>query len=136
MSEHKASPKLAEGASRFDRLIREVKDGQIAQTQKAEPAPAGVSPAFIPSPDEVWARQFMTVSIGPTSDFKPAPKPQKDERKTLRPEPIETQAPAPASPGGTFAPKLPGASGDDRLGASIGRSEPRRSWLGRLFRGR
>jgi len=115
---------LSDGAARFDALARELKSQQIAQCQDA-PSTACSPPAL--SPDEEWAKNYMTQAIGPrlemprTTIFTPPPMPS----VVFEFAPVEVIRPTPAAVGVEAPPAI---------GAQLGRPEPRRSWLGRLFR--
>jgi hypothetical protein len=54
---------LAAGAERFDRLARAVKDNQLGRG-KTGPRPP-VTEAFELSPEDAWAKKYMTYCIGP-----------------------------------------------------------------------
>jgi hypothetical protein len=55
---------LTDGAERFDRLIKGVKDRQLSDVHNA-PMPKAISNAFAISPEEAWSKKFMTAGIGP-----------------------------------------------------------------------
>ncbi|MBL6852172.1 MAG: hypothetical protein ISS15_13080 [Alphaproteobacteria bacterium] len=118
---------LADGADRFDRLIKGVKDRQFSEVHNA-PTPKSLSNAFVVSPEEAWSKKFMTAGIGP--------------QEFVAPQMPSIALAAPLSDQ-TFnaAPQLPAAAvtqGEVRP-ASIGqaRAKParRRSWVGRFFFG-
>ncbi len=54
---------LAAGAERFDRLARTVKDSQLRRTKTAPRQP--VTETFELSPEDAWAKKYMTHCIGP-----------------------------------------------------------------------
>ena len=54
---------LTAGAERFDRLARTVKDSQLRRTKTAPGQP--VTEAFELSPEDAWAKKYMTHCIGP-----------------------------------------------------------------------
>ncbi|MGD0192435.1 MAG: hypothetical protein ABSD74_16990 [Rhizomicrobium sp.] len=122
--EKPARSALAEGAARFDGLARELKARQIAENQGGTVSTDYVHAAV--SPDEEWARNFMTQGIGPRLDIQP----------------ISAVMPSPAMPGVAFdfSPSptraVPQAAPETRgaIGTSLGKPAPRRSWLGRMLR--
>jgi len=119
----RGSSALSQGAARFDTLARELKTRQIAEnngvvsTTYREPAV---------SPDEVWAKNFMTQEIAPRlqaspmTDFVP-PMPGLSFDFAV-PKPIES------------APAAPQVDAPTVIGAHLGKPEAKRSWLGRLLR--
>src|SRR5690242_8903391 len=54
---------LAEAADRFDRLARVVKDQQLSETRSGPRV--ALTEAHNASPEEAWAKNFMTQAIGP-----------------------------------------------------------------------
>jgi hypothetical protein len=120
---------LSEGAARFDDLARNVKSQQVSQAQGT--APRKVNLMHVASPDEEWSKRFMSRGIGPVPELSrvagwmpqpPMPKVTLDIVPSR--EPVVEK-----SVSESFAPGAP-------MGRSIGKPEaPRRSWLGRLFRG-
>lgn len=54
---------LAEAADRFDRLARVVKDQQLSETRSGPRI--ALTETYSASPEEAWARKFMTQAIGP-----------------------------------------------------------------------
>ncbi len=62
---NQAAPRgaLAEAADRFDRLVRGVKDQQLSETRSGPRI--ALTDSLVASPEEAWARNFMTQSIGP-----------------------------------------------------------------------
>ncbi len=76
--EQPARGALAEGAARFERLIKSVK-AQQAQAEKSPAAPVH-NPLLAVSPQEEWSRQFQSSGIGPEwselklSDLAPLPR--------------------------------------------------------------
>lgn len=115
--------RLAEGAARLERLARIVKDSQLART-KAKAGPA-VTEAFVLSPEEAWAKKYMTHCIGPVCFEAPA-----------EPSVFAKYAAQPSKPAASqgysteTAPAPPRDAGP--IGLAIGKP-PRRSWVGRLF---
>jgi hypothetical protein len=124
--EKPARSALAAGAARFDGLAKELKARQIAENQGGAVSTDYVHAAV--SPDEEWARHFMTQGIGPRLDIQP----------------ISSVMPSPAMPGVAFdlspspapahtAPAIrPEPSGP--IGRTLGRPAPRRSWISRMLR--
>lgn len=120
-----ARSSLFEAAERLDRIVQDVKEKQFGATG------IGLIPVEAPPvlhPEEAWARRFATHSIlpkrvegarPPLSGFvaPPADMPQKPMFE------------APAA-------KLDGRSAAGHIGSMFGKPGPRRSWVGRLFRGR
>jgi hypothetical protein len=115
---------LNDGAERFERLIKGVKDRQLSEVHNA-PMPKAVGSSFAVSPEETWSRKFMTAGIGPQTFAAPqmpsialaAPLPG----QPFAPSGVELKAPDDLRPGG--------------IGQALGKPAKRRSWLGRLLRG-
>jgi hypothetical protein len=124
---------LAEGADRFDRLARILKDKQRAQTSTRPTAEPPVGEVFVQSPDEAWAKQYMTHCIGPVCYTPvaeppgfvkfPAMPPQAQSRSAV----LEARPPQPAK----AQPAERAAPGP--IGQGIGKAGRKRSWLARLF---
>lgn len=125
---------LAEGADRFDRLARILKDKQRAQTSTRPSAEPPVSEVFVQSPDEAWAKQYMTHCIGPVCYTPvaeapgfvkfPAMPPQAQSRSAV----LESKAPRPAQ-----AARPAERAAPSPIGLGIGKTAKKRSWLARLF---
>jgi hypothetical protein len=118
-----ATASLADGAERLERLIRGVKDRQLSDAHNV-PVLKPATNAFLVSPEEAWSKKFMTAGIGPT-DFKAPQMPS-----IAVAEPIA---------GATFQPAPVAAPVIDRrstIGDVLAKPSKRRSWLGRLVRGR
>lgn len=133
---------LAEGAARFEGLAKELKTQQIAQI-------GGVSstahrPAAV-SPDEEWAKNYMTQSIGarvemphmanftlPTGPPMPSVSFEFGPAELAPPKPGASQIDAPREDGLQF--DAPSSMRPRAIGALLGRPERGRSWLGRLLR--
>ena len=62
---------LAEAADRFDRLARVVKDQQLSETRSGPRV--ALPETYSASPEEAWARKFMTQAIGPAMTTFSAP---------------------------------------------------------------
>ncbi len=62
---------LAEAAERFDRLARVVKDQQLSETRSGPRV--ALSDTYVASPEEAWAKKFMTQAIGTASGTAVAP---------------------------------------------------------------
>ncbi|MDE2134115.1 MAG: hypothetical protein KGJ49_05910 [Alphaproteobacteria bacterium] len=105
----KAGGALLDGAERFDRLARIVKDNQLGRTSTGPRPP--VTEAFELSPEDAWSRKYMTQCIGPVC-FDPAVEP-----------PVFAK----------FAAPVEAAANSGPIGLVIGKPVRRRSWLGRLF---
>jgi len=122
---------LSDGADRFDRLIKGVKDRQLSDVHNA-PMPKAVSNAFAVSPEEVWSKKFMTAGIGPQEFAAPqmpsiaiaTPLTGQTFRAAAVPEPTLVLT-APADIGPTRSP----------LGRALAKPARRRSWVGRFFFG-
>lgn len=56
---------LAEAADRFDRLARGVKDQQLSETRSGPRV--ALTETYSASPEEAWAKKFMTQAIGPVT---------------------------------------------------------------------
>jgi hypothetical protein len=125
---------LADGAARFDALAKELKTRQVAQI---EGVPSTTYRPAAVSPDEVWAKNYMTQSIGPRLEMSrlasitlPAmpnisfvvspPEVAPPAHDVVRLEATDLDVPQLDAP--------------QPIGTQFGRPEPRRSWLGRLLR--
>ena len=62
---------LAEAADRFDRLARVVKDQQLSETRSGPRV--ALTETYSASPEEAWAKNFMTQAIGPAITTFTAP---------------------------------------------------------------
>lgn len=126
---------LAEGAARLDSIARSSK------THPANPAPTADDSGRVLaiSPDEMWARNYMSHGIGPKLEASPllgmAPvahlvsMPKFAPPTELRTDPIVTKS-APIAEQ-KLAPDVNGP-----IGAHIGKPTRKRSWLGRVVLGR
>lgn len=126
---------LAEGAARLDSIARS------AKTQPANTAPTADDSGRVLaiSPDEMWARNYMSHGIGPKLEASPllgmAPvahlvsMPKFVPPAELRPESVVTKA-APVAER-AMAPDMNGP-----IGAHIGKPMRKRSWLGQMLLGR
>jgi len=118
---------LIDGADRFDRLVKGVKDRQLSEALNA-PAPKTVGAAFAVSPEEAWSRKFMTAGIGP---------------QTVSASQMPAIGLAAPLGGEGFRPAMmgaPAAPHDIRpmpIGQTLAKParERRRSWVGRFFFG-
>jgi hypothetical protein len=129
---------LAEAADRFDRLARVVKDQQLSETRSGPRI--ALSETRTASPEEAWAKNFMTQAIGPamttfTVPTVPAFVPVGQAPQASL-EFAGAGGPAPQDPkkDTSFRP-----GGDLRFGKGIPGSPPqqrRRSWIGWLLFGR
>jgi hypothetical protein len=132
LSNQSARGALAEAAERLDRIARVVKDQQLSETRGPRSA---LSETFVASPEEAWAKKFMTQAIGPantTLTMPTAPGFVPVGQAPLASHGfVATAAPVAKSPAE--------AIGDMRLGAPPARDLPRarkRSFLGWLLLGR
>jgi len=124
---------LAEGAERYDRLVRIVKDGQLARTKSGLKQPA--TEAFVLSPEEAWAKKYMTHCIGPVcyGPITAAGLPAFTKAAAPLPEPPRTHGfAAPAAK----TSKTTSTGAPEAIGQVIGKPVKARSRLGRLLRGR
>jgi hypothetical protein len=110
---------FVEGAARLDRIARPTEQSREA------PPPSGQGRMTAVSPDEAWARRFMSQGIGPGLE-RPAPAISMPDLAL-----VESAAPAPMTPPRREFSK-PGKPVP--IGVAIGKPV-RRSWLGRLIRG-
>ena len=132
MAEKPRTGAFAEGAERFERLARAVKESQLSRTRaKVGPPP---SEAYVLSPEEAWAKKYTTHCIGPVC-YGPM----------TEPLPFSTVAvplaEAPKSTDFSGATRSPSAEVEQRaasghIGLALGKPPRQRSWLGRLLRGR
>jgi hypothetical protein len=127
---HKSSEgPLAEGAERLDRLARIVKDSQLSRTKTGAKAPT--TEAFVLSPEEAWAKKYTTQCIGPVC-FGPLTEPPPFANFAAPPlGPVKSHGftasrPAEGTPSARSAP----------IGLALGKPARKRSWLGRLVKGR
>ena len=67
----KAQGPLADAAERFDRLAQVVKEQQRSETRSGQRV--ALSETFSASPEEAWAKKFMTQAIGPAPAGVPSP---------------------------------------------------------------
>lgn len=67
----RARSALVDAADRFDRLARVVKDQQLSETRSGQRI--ALSETYTASPEEAWARKFMTQAIGPAMTTFAAP---------------------------------------------------------------
>jgi hypothetical protein len=129
---------LADGAERFDRLARIVKESQLGRT-KTDPGPP-VTEAFELSPDDAWAKKYMTHCIGPVCfTVEAVAEPPAFAKFTAPPE-ASVQSGGFRAAGSKTAQNPPPHRRDtaDRvnpgpIGLAIGKPVRARSWLGRLF---
>ena len=129
---------LAEAADRFDRLARVVKDQQLSETRSGPRV--ALTETYSASPEEAWAKNFMTQAIGPAMTtfavptvpaFAPvgqAPLASQGFSSTAQAVPIE-----PRKENVSFRP------GGDLRGGNMRparRPQRQRTWLGWLLFGR
>ena len=128
---------LADGAERFDRLARSVKNSQLGRS-KTDPGPP-VTEAFERSPEDAWAKKYMTHCIGPVCYTVEAMSEPPVFAKFAAPEtsarsgalqaagPLTAQSPPPSGREAS-APAGPGP-----IGLAIGKPVRAGFRLGRLF---
>src|SRR5512136_802988 len=69
--ETQARSALTDAAERLDRVARVVKDQQLAETRSGPRI--ALNDAYVASPEEAWAKKFMTQAIGPAvTSLQPA----------------------------------------------------------------
>jgi hypothetical protein len=127
---------LADGTERFDRLARLVKDSQLGRI-KTDPGPP-VTEVFELSPEDAWAKKYMTHCIGPVC-FTVGAEPPVFTKFTAPPEAsVEsggfratgsqmTQNPLPRGR------DIANRANPGPIGLAIGKHVRGRFWLGRLF---
>ncbi len=131
LSETGARGAFAEGAERFERIARGAKTQQVTES----PATGQPHSTMVLSPDEVWAKNFMSHGIGPRPETSALagmapiahlvamPKfAAPNEQVLAKPAAVVRAAPVVQTPGGP-------------IGVQIGKPQRKRSWLGRLLRG-
>lgn len=142
-----AKSALADAAERFDRLARVVKDQQLSETRSGQRVALGET--YSASPEEAWAKKFMTQAIGPAAGTFTVPTvPPIAAFVPAGQAPLAMQGFVAASPppvqavekGGLASASALRPGGDLRAAAGMKASTPkrarRRSWLGWLFLGR
>jgi hypothetical protein len=132
---------LVEGAARLESLVRSLKSNQLARTRaKVGPQPP-VSEAFVLSPDEAWAKKYMTHCIGPVCFPATGADVPAFAKFPAKPASLATthgfQAPAKAAGVNSRNPQQTAIQAvSEPIGLAIGKPAVPRSWLGRLLRGR
>jgi hypothetical protein len=128
---------LADAAERLDRVARVVKDQQLAETRSGPRI--ALNDVYIASPEEAWAKKFMTQAIGPAAlrlEPPAAPFCQADlARQGLCSMQPEVLAAEPVPPVRTMAvPEVRPAQESPRgpIGGAIGKP-PRKRGLFRFF---
>jgi hypothetical protein len=132
----KAFGALAEGAERFDRLARTVKDSQLRRTKTSPGQP--VTEVFELSPDDAWAKKYMTHCIGPVcytveaeppvfAKFTAPPKASVQGGVVKAAAPQTVQSPLPRGQ------EVAGQAGPGPIGLTIGKPVRAGFRLGRLF---
>jgi len=128
MSADKPRSPFAGAAEAFDRLVLGVKDKELARTGAKRTAP-DFPPAL--HPEEAWARSYATHAI----------RPKREEGRPPLSGFVAPPADMPKMPDLPAGPLPKGHSGQpeartgSHIGAGLGKPAPRRSFLGRLFRG-
>jgi hypothetical protein len=134
--EKSGSSAFADGAARFDALAKELKTQQIARIGGA--SSLTYRPPAV-SPDETWARNYMTQSIGPQLEMPRMASitlpPMPDVSLDFAPAEVVPPKPDVARTGEVGTERVP-LDVSQPIGTRLGRPEPRRSWLGRLLRGK
>lgn len=140
LSGSRSSGAFLAAAERLNRLAQGVKDQQLHDTRSG-PKVAQPENSFVASPQEMWARQFMTQSIGPTAPratFAPVP----SYVPLAYPPVARPEAGAEFSglePGGRPAlaavPQETARRPGHMIGMTLGKPVKRRSWIGRLLLG-
>jgi hypothetical protein len=130
---------LAEAAERFDRLARVVKDQQLSETRSGPRV--ALSDTYVASPEEAWAKKFMTQAIGPASGTVVAPTLPAFTPAVQLSQPMHGYAAAPAQQAPTRPHMGAAAPGDLRRTAVASQrlqaqERRRRTWLGWLLLGR
>lgn len=120
-----AHSSLLDAAERLDRIVQDVKAMQFDATGVT---PIPVEAPSVLHPEEAWARRFATHSIRP----KRAEGARPPLSSFAAPPADMPQKPVFEAP----AAKLDGRAGAGHIGSIFGKPGPRRSWVGRLFRGR
>jgi hypothetical protein len=119
---HQSGPSpFAAAAEGFDRLLRGVKDKQLEGTGARRTLPE--EPAL--HPEAAWSRAFGTHALRPGREVQP-------------PGPLPEKPVLPGQPPSIAVLDRPGGSEDypgAYIGSALGKAGPRRSFLGRLFRG-
>jgi len=129
---------LAEAADRFDRIARVVKDQQLSETRSGPRV--ALTETHAASPEEAWAKNFMTQAIGPATTTFAAP--ALPAFAPIAQTPPVSHGFSPASPTPSESPKESASfrpGGDLRLGNQMqGLRAParRRTWIGWLLLGR
>jgi hypothetical protein len=135
LSNQNARGPLAEAAERLDRIARVVKDQQLSETRSGPRS--ALSETFVASPDEAWAKKFMTQAIGPATTTLSTPTPPGFIPVGQAPLASHGFVATAAAP----APRVPAAAtiGELRPGTAPMRSDVKahkRTFLGWLFLGR
>ena len=125
---------MAEAAERFDRIARVVKDQQLSETRTGPRV--ALTDSLVASPEEAWAKKFMTQAIGPAATgpitgVAPALAPQSAVPHASQGFSATAAGTAVARTDVSMA--LPGSRA---IGEGIGRSARKRTWLGWLLLGR
>ncbi len=120
-----ARSSLFDAAERLDRIVRDVKEKQFDATG-VRFVPVEAPPVL--HPEEAWARRFATHSIRPKRPEGARP----PLSSFVAPPADMPQKPVFEEP----ASKLDDRAGAGHIGSMFGKPGPRRSWVGRLFRGR
>jgi hypothetical protein len=117
---------LSAGVDRLERVILAVKARQLAETHNA-PVLKPASDGFSFSPDEMWAKNYLTVGIGPSARGSSASGTASFQFPEQPSASRKLQPPLARSPARATKPPT--------IGAVLAKPARRRSWLGRLVRG-
>lgn len=120
-----AHSSLFDAAERLDRIVQDVKAKQFDATGVSL-IPVEAPPVL--HPEEAWTRRFASHSIRP----KRAEGGRPPLSSFMAPPADMPQKPVFSAP----ATEFDGRPGAGHIGSMFGKPGPRRSWVGRLFRGR
>jgi hypothetical protein len=128
MSTDKPRSPFAAAADGFDRLALAVKDKELARTGAKRAVP-DFPPAL--HPEEAWARSYATHVISPKQEKGRLPL----SGFVAPPAEMPKMPDLPAGPQHMMQSGQVEADAGTHIGAGLGKPAPRRSLLGRLFRG-
>jgi hypothetical protein len=127
---------LAQGAAKLESFARDLK---IKQGGGKRGTPFVPERTTSMSPDELWAKQFMSQGIGPCSDMSVAcqlpPANTKFPMQSVPPG-LAAKATQSHTTVGSTNSEPRSAAGSGPMGAAIGKPMQKRSWLGRMLLGR
>ena len=134
---------LADAAERFDRVAQVVKEQQLSETRSGQRV--ALSETYSASPDEAWAKKFMTQAIGPVVADAAAPALPALPPFLARAQVTQDFAAVPKAPAQSLASASSLRPGGDLRAAAGMRAESnsvasvarrQRSWLAWLLLGR